>query len=265
MQSMQAQLVSVVRSVKELAQSISTGSSDIAAGNLNLSQRTEEQAAALEETAASMEQLHATVGQTDESALRSQLAVQNTLDAANMGKTVITRMVSSMTEIDQSATKIAGIADMIQSIAFQTNILSLNAAVEAARAGDQGRGFSVVASEVRALAQRSSAASKEIAELIADSKNGVEKGSRYAREAGDAMSHIEVAVNKMQQSMEGILAATREQSNGIGQVNRAISEIDKVTQQNAALVEQVAAAAGALESKAHGLRQSVASFRLPVH
>jgi methyl-accepting chemotaxis protein len=173
-------------------------------------------------------------------------------------------MVESMTEIDRSSNKIAGIADLIQGIAFQTNILSLNAAVEAARAGDQGRGFSVVASEVRALAQRSSAASKEIAELISDSKSGVEKGSRYAKEAGDAMSQIESTVQAMTNSMLGILAATREQSTGIGQINRAISEIDKVTQQNAALVEQVAAAANALESKARGLQSSVSSFKLPI-
>ncbi|WP_176053403.1 methyl-accepting chemotaxis protein [Paraburkholderia caribensis] len=264
MRTMQMQLVAVVTSVKELAESISSGSSEIAAGNINLSQRTEEQAAALQETAASMEQLHATVGQTDESAVRSQEAVQNTLQAANAGRAVIAHMVESMTEIDRSSNKIAGIADMIQGIAFQTNILSLNAAVEAARAGDQGRGFSVVASEVRALAQRSSAASKEIAELISNSKSGVEKGSRYAKEAGDAMSQIESTVQAMTNSMLGILAATREQSTGIGQINRAISEIDKVTQQNAALVEQVAAAANALESKARGLQSSVSSFKLPI-
>lgn len=263
MRTMQMQLVAVVTSVKELAESISSGSSEIAAGNINLSQRTEEQAAALQETAASMEQLHATVSQTDESAVRSQAAVQNTMQAANAGKSVIAEMVASMAEIDQSANKIAGIADMIQGIAFQTNILSLNAAVEAARAGDQGRGFSVVASEVRALAQRSSAASKEIAELVSDSKYGVEKGSRYAREAGEAMSQIESAVQAMTNSMVGILAATQEQSTGIGQINRAISEIDKVTQQNAALVEEVAAAASELEAKARGLQSSVSSFKLP--
>jgi methyl-accepting chemotaxis protein len=260
---MQRQLAGIIASVKALAEAISTGSSEIAAGNLDLSQRTERQAAALQQTAASMEQLNATVGKTDENAAATQAVVHETLLAAQAGSDVVARMVASMHDIDREAERISGIVDLIDSIAFQTNILSLNAAVEAARAGEQGRGFAVVAAEVRTLAQRSSTASKEIATLILNSRNGVEKGTRYAQQAGDAMNKIEGAVRRMTSSTSEILDASREQSSGIAQISIAVAEIDKVTQQNAALVEQIAAAASALETQAAALRTHVASFRLP--
>ncbi|GAB7533836.1 methyl-accepting chemotaxis protein [Burkholderia sp. 3C] len=263
MQEMQAQLAGIIASVKALAEAISIGSSEIAAGNLDLSQRTERQAAALQQTASSMEELNATVGKTDENATATQAVVHETLLAAKAGSDVVGRMVASMHDIDREATQISGIVDLIDSIAFQTNILSLNAAVEAARAGEQGRGFAVVAAEVRTLAQRSSSASKEIAALIQNSRNGVEQGTRYAQQAGEAMDKIEGAVRRMTSSTSEILDASKEQSSGIAQISIAVAEIDKVTQQNAALVEQIAAAASALETQAASLRTQVSSFRLP--
>jgi methyl-accepting chemotaxis protein len=262
MQIMQAQLVTTIRAVKTLADSISNESSQIAAGNLNLSHRTEQQATALQETAASMDELNSAVGRTAENAQATQQVVQETLTAAQRGSEVVSQVVKAMEEINVSSGKIAGIVEIIEGIAFQTNILALNAAVEAARAGGQGRGFAVVAAEVRNLAQRSSLASKEITELIAGAGQGIRKGTGYAKEAGAAMGVIENAVNRATESMGEILVAALEQSKGIGQINEAISDMDRATQQNAALVEQAAAAASSLDSQAFGLRENVAVFIL---
>ncbi|MEA3122663.1 MAG: methyl-accepting chemotaxis protein [Paraburkholderia sp.] len=262
MKRMQEQLTRTIGAIKISADSIATATQQIAAGNQDLSRRTEEQAASLEETASSMEQLTSTVTQNADNARQaSQLAVQ-AVQIAEHGGTVVSRVVETMNGINASSEKIADIVGIIEGIAFQTNILALNAAVEAARAGEQGRGFAVVASEVRSLAQRSASASKEIKALIQDSVDRVRTGAGYVEQAGATMHEITQAVRRVTDIMGEIARASQEQSKGIGQVNQAVTQMDEVTQQNAALVEEASSAAGSLESQAQELRASVSIFRL---
>jgi methyl-accepting chemotaxis protein len=264
MKRMQEQLTQTIGTIKISADSIATATHQIAAGNQDLSQRTEEQAASLEETASSMEQLTSTVTQNaDNAGQANQLAAQ-AAQVAEQGGAVVSRVVETMEGINASSDRIADIVGIIEGIAFQTNILALNAAVEAARAGEQGRGFAVVASEVRSLAQRSSAAAKEIKELIHDSVERVRTGASHVQEAGTKMHEITREIRRVTDIMGEITAASQEQSKGIGQVNQAVTQMDEVTQQNAALVEQAAAAAGALESQANDLKAAVSMFRLDV-
>ncbi|ESJ14008.1 histidine kinase [Cupriavidus sp. HPC(L)] len=262
MQRAFAELSVLVRGIQGASGAIDGATREIAKGNTDLSQRTEEQAASLEQTAASMEQLTSTVRQNADNARQAnQLAVNASAVAAEGGRTVRS-VVETMQGISQSSAKVAEIIGVIEGIAFQTNILALNAAVEAARAGEQGRGFSVVAAEVRSLAQRSAAAAKEIGELINRSVEQVEVGARQVEQAGGTMDGIVEAVRRVTDIMGEISAASAEQSTGIEQVNRAIAQMESVTQQNAALVEQAAAAAESLQQQAAGLVQDAAKFRV---
>ena len=260
--AMNRSLVNVVGTVRRSSDNVATGSTQIAIGNQDLSQRTEEQAANLQETAASMEQLSGSVT-TNSSAARevAQLATSAS-DVAVRGGVVVGQVVETMQQISSSSKKIGDIIGVIDSIAFQTNILALNAAVEAARAGEQGRGFAVVASEVRALAQRSATAAREIKALIGDSVERVEIGSRHAAEAGQTMDDIVTQVKRLNDLITEISAATLEQGTGIAQVGDAMAQLDQVTQQNAALVEESAAAAESLKQQASELVKAVAVFRL---
>ncbi|WP_293649372.1 methyl-accepting chemotaxis protein [uncultured Pantoea sp.] len=260
---MQQALVSTVSNVRDGSDAILSGASEIAAGNNDLSARTEEQAASLEQTAASMEQLTATVKQNAENARQASQLALSASETAQKGGSVVDGVVKTMSEIAGSSKKIADITSVIDGIAFQTNILALNAAVEAARAGEQGRGFAVVAGEVRSLAQRSANAAKEIKSLIEDSVNRVNTGSQLVGTAGETMSDIVNAVTRVTDIMGEIASASDEQSRGIDQVGQAVTEMDRVTQQNASLVEESAAAAASLESQASRLSQSVAVFRIP--
>ncbi|MGO4580901.1 methyl-accepting chemotaxis protein [Cupriavidus sp. 2TAF22] len=262
MKQMQQQLSATVRDFKESAESIASASRQIAAGNSDLSQRTEQQAASLEETASSMEELTSTVRQNADNARQASGLAANASETAVKGGEVVGRVVQTMDEINDASKKIVDIIGVIEGIAFQTNILALNAAVEAARAGEQGRGFAVVAGEVRSLAQRSANAAKEIKGLIGDSVARVENGSALVDQAGKTMGEIVQAVKRVTDIMGEISAASAEQSSGIEQVNKAVAQMDEVTQQNAALVEEAAAAAGSLEDQAARLQASVASFRL---
>ena len=261
---MQGQLRQTIGTIKMSADAIATATQQIAAGNQDLSQRTEEQAASLEETASSMEQLTATVTQNADNASQANQLAAQAAEVAERGGLAVSRVVETMDGINASSTRIANIVGIIEGIAFQTNILALNAAVEAARAGTQGRGFAVVASEVRSLAHRSSTASKEIRELIHDSVERVQAGAGYVREAGAKMSEITHEIKRVTDLMGEISAASQEQSKGIGQVNQAVTQMDEVTQQNAALVEQAAAAASSLESQAGDMKAAVSMFRLEV-
>ncbi|MBU5637868.1 cache domain-containing protein [Geomonas sp. Red69] len=255
-------LAHIVGDVRNGAESIATATEEIAAGNADLSQRTEEQASALEETASSMEELTSTVKQNaDNAQAANQLAI-NASGVAVKGGDVINRVVRTMESITDSSKKISDIIGVIDGIAFQTNILALNAAVEAARAGEQGRGFAVVAAEVRSLAQRSAAAAKEIKALIEDSVAKVQDGSRLVEEAGRTTQDIVTSIKRVTDIMAEISAASLEQSSGIEQVNTAITQMDDVTQQNAALVEEAAAAAESLEEQAQQLVAVVARFTL---
>jgi methyl-accepting chemotaxis protein len=254
-----------VSGVRESCEAIHTAAREIAAGNLDLSSRTEEQSASLEETAASMEQLTSTVKQNAEHAREANRLATNAADLAQQGGDVVERAVHTMAEISSSSSKIADIIGMIDSIAFQTNILALNAAVESARAGEQGRGFAVVAGEVRTLAQRSAGAAREIKALIGASVEDVANGSSLVTQAGESMQQIVSAVRNVATLMNEIKAATIEQSAGIEQVGQAVTQMDQVTQQNAALVEQAAAAASALEERAQSMTNAVSAFRLAVH
>ncbi|WP_434115607.1 methyl-accepting chemotaxis protein [Paraburkholderia caffeinilytica] len=262
MGEMQASLVSLISRVRTAADSIATGSSQIASGNVDLSSRTEQQAASLQETASSMEELTSTVKQNAENAQQASSLSANASEVALKGNEVVSQVVGTMGEISTSSTKIADITGIIEGIAFQTNILALNAAVEAARAGEQGRGFAVVASEVRSLAQRSSTAAKEIKDLINASVQKIQDGSSLANEAGKTMSEVTQAVARVTDIMGEIAAASTEQSRGIEQVNQAITQMDEVTQQNAALVEEAAAASKSLEDQGRQLNDAISFFRL---
>jgi methyl-accepting chemotaxis protein I, serine sensor receptor len=259
---MQDSLATMVTSVHSSAESIDTGAREISMGNTDLSQRTEQQAASLQQTASSMEQLTGTVRQNAENARQaSQLAV-NASDIATRGGDVVGQVVHTMQDIATSSNKVVDIIGVIEGIAFQTNILALNAAVEAARAGEQGRGFAVVAGEVRSLAQRSASAAKEIKELIGDSVDKVQSGSVLVGRAGSTMEEIVQAVRRVTDIMGEISAASEEQSGGIEQVNRAVVQMDEVTQQNAALVEAAAAAAASLEEQTRQLQTVVGGWRV---
>ena len=259
---MQGELARTVGEVRQGAHAIYSGASEIAMGNNDLSSRTEQQAASLEETAASMEELTATVKQNAENARQASHLALSASETAQKGGKVVDNVVQTMRDITASSQKIADIISVIDGIAFQTNILALNAAVEAARAGEQGRGFAVVAGEVRNLAQRSAQAAREIKSLIEDSVNRVDLGSTLVESAGETMDEIVNAVTRVTDIMGEIASASDEQSRGIDQVGLAVSEMDRVTQQNASLVEESAAAAAALEEQASRLTQAVAVFRI---
>ena len=265
MQRMQQSLISTVGSVRQGADSVATASAEIAQGNADLSSRTEEQASSLEETSATMEQLQATVRQNSESAAQANQLAQSASQVARDGGQVVGEVVSTMRGIETSSTRISDIISVIDGIAFQTNILALNAAVEAARAGEQGRGFAVVAAEVRTLAQRSAAASKEIKGLITHSVEQVQSGTQVVDKAGQTIQDIVSSVQKLADIVGEISSASREQSLGISQVGEAISQLDRATQQNAALVEESAAASESLRNQAQTLVGAVASFKLDAH
>jgi len=262
---MQRALSEVVAEVRQNSESVATASSQIAHGNQDLSQRTEEQASALEETAATMEQLGATVRNNAENARQANQMAQGASLVASRGGEMVGRVVSTMQGINDSSRKINDIISVIDGIAFQTNILALNAAVEAARAGEQGRGFAVVAGEVRLLAQRSAEAAKEIKTLIGGSVDQVEAGTQLVDQAGETMGEIVSAIKRVSDIVAEISAASVEQSSGVQQVGDAVGQMDQVTQQNAALVEESAAAAESLKNQAHELVKAVAVFKLSAH
>lgn len=255
-------LRATVSDVRNSAESVRQASSEIASGNLDLSQRTEEQASSLEETASSMEQLTSTVKQNADNARQADQLATSASSIAMKGGQMMNNVVHTMSSISDSSNKIASIISVIDGIAFQTNILALNAAVEAARAGEQGRGFAVVATEVRNLAQRSSAAAKEIKGLIDDSVEKVENGTRLVSEAGRTMEEIVASIKNVADIMSAITAASQEQSSGIEQVNQAVTQMDEVTQQNAALVEEAAASAESLENQAKDLAGAISIFKV---
>jgi methyl-accepting chemotaxis protein len=262
LKQMQENLINTVLKIKEGTDTISVASREIASGNADLSSRTESQASSLEETASSMEELTSTVKQNADNARQANQLVVSASGVAVKGGAVVGQVVSTMGSIKESSRKIVDIISVIDGIAFQTNILALNAAVEAARAGEQGRGFAVVASEVRNLAQRSASAAKEIKDLIGDSVAKVEQGSKLVDEAGKTMDEIVTSVQHVADIMSEITAASQEQSAGIEQVNLAITQMDEMTQQNAALVEQAAAAAESMEEQSAELAKAVDVFKL---
>ncbi|MBT9568997.1 MAG: MCP four helix bundle domain-containing protein [Thiobacillus sp.] len=262
LKKMNASLAGIVNQVRNGTETISVASREIASGNADLSKRTESQAAALEETASSMEELTSTVRQNADNAQRANELVSATAEIAVRGRRIVGDVAATMASIKASSQRIADITGIIDSIAFQTNILALNAAVEAARAGEEGRGFAVVASEVRNLAQRSAAAAREIKALIGDSTTRVDAGDTLARQAGHTMDEIGASVTRVTGIMAEIAAASAEQRAGIEQINEAIIQMDAVTQQNAALVEEAAAATSSLQSQASRLVEAVGVFRV---
>ncbi|MDR3433915.1 MAG: methyl-accepting chemotaxis protein [Rouxiella aceris] len=260
--AMQDSLINTVQTIRDSTNSIYQGASEISAGNNDLSSRTEQQASALEETAASMEQLTATVKHNADNAHHASQLVVEASDTAQRGGKIVGDVVATMKDISGSSKKIAEITTVINSIAFQTNILALNAAVEAARAGEQGRGFAVVASEVRNLAQRSAQAAKEIEQLIKESATRVDNGSALVENAGQTMQDVVRSIAHVTDIMAEIASASDEQSKGISQVAIAVTQMDSVTQQNAALVQEASQAAISLEEQAGMLSQAVATFKL---
>ncbi len=260
LRDMNASLFNIVSKVRSGTDTIATASGQIASGNLDLSSRTEQQASSLEETASSMEELTSTVKHNADNARQANTLAQSASTTASDGGAIVAEVVRTMGEINESARRIVEIIGVIDGIAFQTNILALNAAVEAARAGEQGRGFAVVASEVRNLAQRSAAAAKEIKQLIGDSVERVEAGTRLVDQAGATMTAVVDSVRRVSDVIGEISAASAEQTAGIDQINQAIMQMDTVTQQNAALVEEAAAAAAALQEQAGSLAGTVSTF-----
>jgi methyl-accepting chemotaxis protein len=262
MKTMRDNLINIVSQVRIGTDTIATASSEIASGNLDLSSRTEQQAASLEETASSMEEMTSTVKQNADNARQANQLAVSASEVAVKGGAVVSQMVGTMGAINESSKKIVDIIGVIDGIAFQTNILALNAAVEAARAGEQGRGFAVVAAEVRNLAQRSAGAAKEIKALIGDSVEKVDAGARLVDQAGATMDEVVASVRRVTDIIGEITAASHEQSSGIEQINLAITQMDEVTQQNAALVEEAAAAAGSLQDQAENLVKTVSVFKV---
>eukprot|EP01114_Cavostelium_apophysatum_P015301 TRINITY_DN4137_c0_g3_i2.p1 TRINITY_DN4137_c0_g3~~TRINITY_DN4137_c0_g3_i2.p1 ORF type:complete len:579 (-),score=188.38 TRINITY_DN4137_c0_g3_i2:62-1798(-) len=262
LEAMRANLHRIVSAVRNGTDSIGTASQEIAAGNLDLSRRTENQASSLEETASSMEELTSTVRQNADNARQANALAASAQQVAGKGGEVVEQVVRTMGAINSSATRMSDIISVIDGIAFQTNILALNAAVEAARAGEQGRGFAVVAGEVRNLAQRSAAAAKEIKVLIDDSVANVHHGSELVDKAGATMAEIVSSVGRVTDIMSEITAASQEQTAGIEQINSAVLQMDQVTQQNAALVEEASAAAHSLQDEAAALAEAVGTFKL---
>ncbi|OYT87871.1 MAG: hypothetical protein CFE46_09995 [Burkholderiales bacterium PBB6] len=261
--NMQTSLRSIVREVREASESIINAANEVATGSMDLSQRTEQAAANLEETASAMEQIGTTVASTTDGAAKAAGVATDNVNLARQGGQVISQVVGTMSEIQESSRRIGEITGVIDGIAFQTNILALNAAVEAARAGEQGRGFAVVASEVRSLAQRSADAAREIKQLILSSGERVEVGNRIVHEAGTTMKAIVDSTGHVGQLLQAIATGAHEQSSGIAQVGLAINELDQMTQQNAALVEQTAAASSAMRQHAQQLASAVNAFKLP--
>ncbi len=262
MEGMRSNLSHAVANVKTGAGAIASASAQVAAGTLDLSSRTEQQASALEETAAATEELSSTVQQNADNAVQANELAGEARRMAQNGGDIVGQMVSTMAEINQSAKKIVDIISVIDGIAFQTNILALNAAVEAARAGEQGRGFAVVAGEVRSLAGRSAEAAREAQVLITDAVNKAEMGNAQAAQAGTSMQEIVSGIQRVAGIVDEIALASREQASGLAQINQAVSHLDGVTQQNAALVEQSSAAAAALQQQAHHLAEVADTFRL---
>ena len=262
MEGMRSNLSRAVGNVKTGAGAIASASAQVAAGTLDLSSRTEQQASALEETASATEELSSTVQQNADNAVQANELAGEARRMAQNGGDIVGQMVSTMAEINQSAKKIVDIISVIDGIAFQTNILALNAAVEAARAGEQGRGFAVVAGEVRSLAGRSAEAAREVQVLITDAVNKAEMGNAQAAQAGTSMQEIVSSIQRVADIVDEIALASREQASGLAQINQAVSHLDGVTQQNAALVEQSSAAAAALQQQAHHLAEVADTFRL---